>query len=296
MKILISGATGLVGSALTPFLAERGHQVVRLSRSGRPGTVYWNPAGDEIDATGLMGVAAVIHLAGANLADGRWTASRKQEIRRSRVDGTRLLVTTLAQLPEPPQVLVSASAIGYYGDTGGQSVDEAAPVGQGFLADLCLAWEAEAMKAAHFGARVTLLRSGVVLSRAGGALAKMLPIFRAGLGGRIGSGRQWVSWIALDDLLEGVAHVLGRESAGPINVVAPGAVTNADFTATLARVLGRPAGIPVPATALKLAYGEMAKETLLASCRVVPARLEAEGFRFKFSGLESALRHALSGD
>lgn len=296
MKILITGATGLVGTALVPFLAARGHEIIALSRSGRPGTVRWNPARGEIDSSSLAGVSAVVHLAGANIAAGRWTAARKDEIRRSRVDGTRLLVSALGQWAEPPRVFVSASAVGYYGDTGEREVDESAAAGRGFLAEVCQAWEAEATKASDFGARVVHLRSGVVISRHGGPLAKMLPVFKAGMGGQLGSGQQWLSWIMIEDLLAVITDALESGISGPVNAVAPGVVTNAGFTSTLARVLGRPAIIPVPRLVLRLAFGAMAEETLLASNRVRAARLEESGFTFRYPHLEGALRRALDGD
>jgi hypothetical protein len=295
MKIAITGATGLVGSALAPFLTTQGHEVVGFSRGGGgSGTARWDPAHHQIDLPALHGVDAVIHLAGENLADGRWTAARKRELTASRVATTRWLVDELGKLALRPRIFVCASAVGFYGDTGDTPVDEGAPAGSGFLADLCRGWEAEAVRAEEWGARVVTLRTGVVLTPAGGALAKFLPVFRAGLGGRIGSGRQWMSWIALDDVLGSIAHVLGSEvMRGPVNLVAPEPVTNASLTRTLARVLRRPAMLPVPAVALRVLLGEMADETLLGSSRVRPSRLLETGYAFRWPDLEPALRHVL---
>jgi uncharacterized protein (TIGR01777 family) len=294
MKIAITGATGLVGSALAPLLTTQGHEVVRFSRGHGAGLARWNPARHEIDLAALHEVDAVIHLAGANVADGRWTAARRRELVTSRVDTTRWLVEVLGKLERRPAVFVSASATGYYGDTGDATVDEHAPAGSGFLAGLCRDWEAAALGAEAWGARVVLARIGVVLTPMGGALAKLLPVFRAGLGGRIGHGQQGMSWIALDDVLGALAHLVATNLArGPFNLVAPVPVTNAEFTRTLARVLGRPAVLPVPAALLRLAVGAMADEALLASSRVRPARLAESGYSFRAPDLAVALRHVL---
>jgi uncharacterized protein (TIGR01777 family) len=294
MRIAITGATGLVGSALTPFLTTQGHEVVGLSRGGGAGTARWDPAHFQIDLAALQGVDAVIHLAGENLADGRWTAARKRELTASRVGTTRWLVDVLGKLEPPPRMFVCASAVGYYGNSGDTVVDEGTLAGSGFLADLCRDWETEAARAEGWGARVVTLRTGVVLTPAGGALAKFQPVFRAGLGGRIGSGRQWMSWIALDDVLGAIAHVLGSEAIrGPVNLVAPEPVTNSAFTRALARVFRRPALLPVPRTALRLLLGEMADEALLGSSRVRPLRLLETGYAFRWRDLEPALRHEL---
>jgi uncharacterized protein (TIGR01777 family) len=298
MRILISGASGFVGSALIPFLAGQGHEVSTLSRN-RPNraarALLWNPVAGSIDTTSIEGFDAIIHLAGANLAAGRWTAERKRLIRDSRVEGTRLLARALARLQRPPGVLLSASAIGYYGDRGPEILTENSPPGSGFLAEVCRDWEAAAATAEQGGIRVALLRMGMVLSPAGGALPRMLAPFRLGFGGRLGTGCQYMSWIILDDLLQVISSVLlDGTTRGPINVVAPEAVTNRDFTKILGRVLGRLTVLPVPAMILRLVFGEMGEQLLLSSARVQPARLLAAGHSFLYPRLEPALRHCLS--
>jgi len=292
MKILVSGSTGLVGSALVPFLLTGGHQVARLVRSQPTagGEVPWDPAAGRLEATNLEGLDAVVHLAGERIT-GRWTAAKKARIRSSRVQGTRLLAETLAR---PPKTLVCASAIGYYGHRGDELLREESPPGAGFLAEVCREWEAAARPAAEKGIRVVQLRIGVVLSAAGGALALMLTPFKLGLGGRVGTGQQYMSWIALDDLAGIIQHALANESLrGPVNAVAPRAITNREFTKTLGRVLGRPTIFPMPAFAARLAFGQMADELLLASARVEPTRLIASGYKFRTPELEAALRHLL---
>ena len=297
MRIAVTGATGLVGSAVVTALAGAGHEVVRLvRRDPAPGKqeVRWDPRKGEIDAAGLEGMDAVVHLAGENVGSGRWTAGRKAAIRDSRVNGTRLLCEALAALSRPPKTLVCASAIGYYGDRGEDLLTEESPAGRGFLPEVCREWEAATAPAAEKGIRVTPLRIGVVLTPTGGALSRMLPLFRAGLGGVLGSGKQYVGWVALDDLPGIVLHVLGREELrGPVNAVAPRPVTNRELTEALGKVLSRPTVLPVPAFALRLAVGEMADALLLASARVVPRRLEETGYRFRFPELFGALRHLL---
>ena len=254
----------------------------------------WDPAKGEVDAAGLEGLDAVVHLAGENIASGRWNAVRKAAIRDSRVNGTRLLCDALAGLARPPKTLVCASAIGYYGDRGEELLTEESSPGTGFLPEVCREWEAASEPAARKGIRVVTLRIGVVLSPKGGALSRMLPLFRAGLGGVIGNGRQYVSWIALDDLVGIVLHALqSGELRGPVNAVAPVPVTNRELTEALGKVLSRPTLLPVPAFALRLAVGEMADALLLASARVVPRRLEETGYRFRFPELGGALRHLL---
>ena len=294
MKIGVSGSTGLVGSALVPFLTTSGHQVVRLVRSKpNPGEVYWSPGEGRLDASDLEGLEAVVHLAGENIT-GRWTPAKKARIRESRVQGTQLLAGTLAELAQPPKVLVCASAIGYYGDRGEEVLREASPPGSNFLAEVCQAWEAASQPAAQKGIRVVSLRIGVVLSPRGGALGQMLLPFKLGVGGKIGSGRQYMSWIAIDDLVGVIHHALTTDSLqGPVNTVAPQAVTNLEFTKTLGRVLGRPTIFPLPAFAARLAFGQMADELLLASARVEPARLKASGYVFRTPDLEGALRRLL---
>jgi len=268
-----------------------------VRRPAEPGRdeMAWEPATGQIDRAALEGVDAVVHLAGENIAAGRWTAQRKEAIRASRVDGTRLLAEALASLARPPRVLVAASAVGFYGHRGDEEVDETSPPGHGYLPDVCQQWEAAALPAAAAGIRVVHLRIGMVLSRAGGALARMLPPFRMGLGGRIGSGRQWVSWIAREDLLAIIERALTHDSwAGPVNAVAPGPVTNAEFTRTLARMLRRPAVLPLPASVVKLLFGEMGQCLLLEGARVRPGKLVADGFPFVYPDLESALRDELN--
>jgi len=297
MIIAVTGSTGLVGSALVARLEGRGHLVRRLVRhevKDAEREICWNPDTGEIDAAELNGVDAVVHLAGENIAGRRWSEDFKRRILKSRTTGTRLLAETLAQLEMKPSVLVSASATGFYGNRGDEAVDELSPSGNGFLAEVCREWEAAAEPAHDAGIRLVKLRIGPVLSPKGGALAKMLPPFKMGLGGVIGSGRQYFSWIALDDLLNAIVFALETESlVGPVNAVAPGAVTNREFTKTLGRVLGRPTIFPMPAFAARLAFGEMADEMLLGGVRVAPHELTAANFNFAYPELEPALRHLL---
>ena len=303
MDILISGATGIVGRALVEHLLAREHRVTVLSRGGPrsdapynrvSGHIRWNPPTVPPAVRAVDGFDALIHLAGEPIAARRWTVAQRKRIDESRVAGTRLLMKQLHSTESPPPVVISASAVGYYGDTGERTVDEKALPGTGFTPDVCRRWEAEALAARGFGSRVILLRTGIVLSERGGALARMLPIFRAGLGGRLGNGLQWMSWITAGDLARVVAHCLDHEElAGPVNAVSPEPVRNRDFTRALARQLGRPALAPAPATVLRLMYGRMAEETLLASQRVRPALLEQSGFTFETPGIEAALRIAV---
>ena len=295
-RILITGASGLVGSALISALESDGHKVIKLVRgsaAGTPGKATWDPDAGQIDLSSAGNLDAVIHLAGEPIAK-RWTPDVKRRIRDSRVKGTRLLSETLAQLPRPPKVLVCASATGWYGDRGEEWLDETSDPGRGFLAETCRDWEAAAAAARDAGIRVVQLRIGLVLSPKGGALAKMSPAFRLGLGGRLGDGRAWWSWIALDDLVEAIQHALANGSLhGPVNAVSPNPVTNGEFTRILGRVLRRPAILPVPRFVLELMFGEMGREALLPSFRVRPARLIEAGFKFRFPELEAALRHLL---
>ncbi len=299
MKVLVTGASGFIGSSLVPFLAGEGHFVVRLVRTApAPGhsEVSWDPARGTIDLDALEGLDAAIHLAGASIAASPWTPEVKRRIRESRVGGTRLLCESFARLDRPPGTLVCASAVGYYGDGGHAVLREDSPPGTGFLAQVCREWEAASEAAERKGIRVVRLRIGMVLSPKGGALAQMLPIFRAGLGGRVGSGNQYVSWIALDDLAGAVDHALRTGSVeGPVNAVAPNPVTNRELAKTLGRVLGRPSALPAPAFAVRLVLGEMADELLLASSRVEPDRLLLSGYKFRYPELEGALRHLLAG-
>jgi uncharacterized protein (TIGR01777 family) len=297
MHVLVTGASGLVGSALVPFLTTGGHRLTRLVRSTpRPGQaeIPWQPETGSIATSALEGVEAVVHLAGENIATGRWTAEKKARIRASREQGTRLLCDALGQLVNPPKVLVSASAIGYYGDRGSESLHEASPPGSGFLAEVCQAWEATTAPAVQRGIRVVHFRLGMVLSPAGGALAQMLWPFKLGAGGVIGSGWQYMSWIALDDAIGAILHAMMTPSVqGPVNAVAPQVLTNREFTAILGRVLRRPTLLPFPACAARLACGEMAEALLLASARVEPRRLLETGYVFRYPDLDSALRHLL---
>ncbi len=297
MKILVTGSTGLIGSALVSSLIAGGHQVARLvRRKPKPGAseVHWDPSADFIDAPGLNGFDAVVHLAGENIGEGRWTAQKKARIKNSRVEGTHLLAEGLAQVSNRPKVMVCSSAVGYYGNRGAEILREDSPPGKGFLAEVCVEWEAAAKPAIAKGIRVVYLRSGVVLSPNGGALAKMLLPFKMGVGGVIGSGDQYWSWIALDDTIGVIHFVLANDQfSGAFNAVAPNPVTNREFTKTLGRVLGRPTIFPMPAAAARIALGEMADEMLLGSTRVEPARLLAAGYKFKFPTLEAALRHLL---
>ncbi len=277
-RVGVTGASGFVGSALVAALRRDGSEVVTIGRG---------------DVAALEGVHAVVNLAGAPIGR-RWTARRKREIVDSRVQGTRRIAETLARRDSPPSVLVSASAVGYYGDRGGEWLDESSAPGKGFLAEVALAWERATEPARTAGVRVVRLRLGLVLGAAGGALPRLLTPFSLGAGGRLGSGRQWMSWISVDDLVAAIRFALAtRTLSGAVNAVSASPVTNAEFTTTLARVLARPAFAHVPAIALRLLFGEMAVETLLASQRVRPAQLERAGFTFAQPSLEGALRHAL---
>jgi uncharacterized protein (TIGR01777 family) len=295
MKILVSGSSGLVGNKLTSLLTAERHEVtVLVRRPAERAEIRWDPAAGDLDARALQGFDGIVHLAGENIAQGRWTAAKKQRIRASRVDSTHLLCQTLAGLAPQPSVLVNASAIGYYGDRGDQQLDEDSAAGEGFLPEVCQAWEAATQPATDAGIRVVRLRIGVVLSADGGALKKMLLPFRLGAGGRVGTGRQYWSWISIDDLVGVIHHALNADSlSGAVNAVAPQPVTNQQFTQTLGRVLRRPTIFPMPAFAARLALGEMANDLLLASARVAPAKLNESGYAFRHPDLESALRHVL---
>jgi len=297
MKILVSGSHGLVGKALIRTLTSEGHEVIRLVRRGRSvgsPEIEWHPNQGLIDAEHLEGFDAVVHLAGESIASGRWTAEKKQKIRDSRVKGTELLSRSLARLSRPPATFVCASAIGYYGDRGDEVLTEQSTRGNGFLAEVCVEWENATASVAEKGIRIVNTRFGIILAADGGALAKMLPPFRMGIGGRIGSGKQWMSWIALDDVVGGIRFGLVTETVGgPVNFVAPGPVTNSEFTKTLGRILSRPTFFPIPAFGVRLAFGEMADALLLSSQRVQPQQLLDSGYSFKFRQVEDALRHAL---
>lgn len=296
MRIVVSGSSGLIGGSLVPFLTTGGHSVTRLVRRdpGKGPTVRWDPVLGTIDQDGLEAHDAIVHLAGENIAGGRWTERSKKRIRDSRIDGTRLLCDAINRLRKPPKTLVCASAIGFYGDRGEELLDERFEAGTGFLADLCKDWEAITESVRPRGIRVVNVRFGIVLSPAGGALAKMLTPFKLGGGGALGSGRQYMSWIAIDDVVGAIHHAITCDTLnGPVNVVAPNPVTNREFTKTLGHVLRRPTIVPAPAFLVRALLGEMADELLLASTRVMPRRLQETGYAFRHPELESALRHVL---
>ena len=291
-RVLVSGSSGLIGSALIPVLQREGYEVVRLVRRGTssPNQIVWDFSSP---GPSVSGFDAVVHLAGESIV-GRWTAEKKRQIRESRVLGTRRLCEALAGAQQRPRVLVSGSAIGIYGDRGDEILREESPSGSGFLAEVCREWEAVAGAVASAGILVAQLRTGVVLSRNGGALSKMLTPFRLGVGGNMGNGRQWWSWIALEDQVGAILHILKTDSLnGPVNAVAPNPVTNAEFTETLASLLSRPAVFPMPAFAARLAFGEMADELLLASQKVEPGKLKACGYAFRQPDLHPALESIL---
>lgn len=301
MRILISGSTGLVGSAVADVLAHQGHEIVRLVRPAtrlpgehptppaEPRHVLWNPRTGVLDSR-AESADALIHLAGASIAGHRWTQAWKRELRESRVAATRSLIASLRQFRQPPRIFIAASAIGFYGNRGDEKLTESSPPGNDFLARLTADWEAESSHASEFGARVVILRFGIVLAKRGGALPRMALPFRLGLGGKIGSGRQWMSWIALEDIVGIIRFSLETNLlSGVANSVAPNPVQNTEFTATLARVLHRPAILPAPGFALRLALGEMADSLLLSSQKVCPGKLQSLGYRFLYRELEPAL-------
>lgn len=290
MKIAMTGSSGLVGSALVSLLTEAGHDVVRLRRP-----VQWDPETGTIESSVFVSADAIVHLAGENIAASRWTSARKRRIRDSRVKGTKLIAEALGRMEKPPQVLVSASAIGYYGDRGAEVLREQSVPGTGFLADVCREWEAATAAAERKGVRVVHLRTGLVLSPQGGALGKMLFPFKLGIGGKIGSGSQYWSWISLDDVCAAIVHCMQTTTlSGPINIVSPLPVTNLEFTKTLGRVLRRPTVFPLPAPAARLAFGEMADALMLASARVLPTKLTESRFSFRHEDLEPTLRRLLA--
>lgn len=297
MEIAVTGSSGLVGSALRRALIEAGHRPIAIvRREPKPGAdeIRWDPTTGEIDATGLEGVDVVVNLAGMGIGERRWTDSYKNLLVTSRTGSTALLATTLAGLSKPPQCLLSGSAIGIYGNRGSEELTEASDRGEGFLADLAAAWEAAAEPATDAGIRTAFLRTGIVLSAAGGALAKMVPLFKLGLGGRFGRGNQYQSWISLDDEVSAIIHLMTSDIRGPVNLTAPQPVTNRDFTTALGAVLARPTFLPVPAPAPKLLLGaEMAQALLFDSLLVLPAALLDTGYEFKQSDIEAGLRAAL---
>jgi uncharacterized protein len=299
MDVAVTGSSGLIGSALGPALARAGHRMVPVVRSQSAPTgdaVRWDPDAGTIDAGELEGIGAVVHLAGENIGGSRWNEAQKARIRESRVKGTTLLAQTLAKLTTPPEALVSASGVNFYGDRGDEILTEVSPPGSGFLTDVCRAWEAATAPAEEAGIRVVHLRNGIVLSPSGGALQKMLTPFKLGVGGKMGSGRQWMSWISIDDEVGAIIHLLGEGApAGPVNATSPNPMTNSDFSRALAKAVKRPAVTPVPAPALRLLLGrQMADELLLGSMRVLPTRLLDAGYAFSAPDLGPALERMLA--
>lgn len=296
MKILVSGSHGLVGGALIKSLEAQGHEVFRLVRYAPHAEreVEWSPDRYSIALARIEGFDAVVNLAGESIAEGRWTDDKKRRIRESRVKGTKLLGDALANLTAPPQTFICASAIGYYGSRGDEVLTEDSARGDDFLSEVCAEWEQATALAAEKGIRVVNARFGIILDQEGGALKKMLPPFRMGVGGKMGGGNQWMSWITLADVIEALNFALSNQSLrGPVNYVAPNSVTNAEFTKTLGRVLARPTLFPVPVFAIKLMFGEMGEALLLGSQRVAPVRLAEAGYSFKHADLENALRDIL---
>jgi uncharacterized protein (TIGR01777 family) len=294
MRVLVSGASGPIGSGLLAFLPERGFSVTRLIRGAASGAdqISWNPS-QQLPPDSMSGFDAVVHLSGETIV-GRWTEGKKRKILESRAEGTRRLAEAAARAVQLPQVFISASAVGYYGNRGDEILSESAEPGDGFLADVCRQWEAATKPAAEAGIRTAQMRFGVVMSATGGALPKMLLPFRLGLGGRLGDGRQWWSWVSIEDVVGAIHHALISDSMqGPVNTVAPNPVTNAEFTKTLASALKRPALFPMPRFAVGLVFGEMGEELFLASQRVVPAKLQAGGYQFQYSDLGNALEDIL---
>ncbi|RJP93491.1 MAG: TIGR01777 family protein [Desulfobacteraceae bacterium] len=297
LNILISGASGLLGSALIAFLTTGGHRVLQLVRrqpNKEKNEIFWNPASGTLNLDDTGKIDAVIHLSGENIGEGRWSADKKKRIIDSRTRTTGLIAKTIAGMKSPPPVFLCASAIGYYGDRGDTLLDESAGPGRDFISDVCNQWEASTDAAVQAGIRTAMLRIGIVLSPQGGALGKLLPPFRMGIGGKIGSGRQYMSWIGIDDAIGAIYHTLLNEQiSGPVNLVSPNPATNLEFTRTLANVLSRPGYFTVPETAIDFVFGEMGRETILSSTRVHPGVLEATGYRYRHPALETALRHLL---
>ena len=296
MKIVISGASGLIGTQLVAKLSQSGHEVIRLvRRSPKAGEIQWNPKSGTLDAAALESADAVIHLSGAGIGDKRWTTGYRKEILDSRTDTTALLARTIASLSRKPSVFLSGSAIGIYGARNDEQLTEVSTHGTGFLAEVCEQWEAAAKPAVDAGVRTVYLRTGIVLSPKGGALKKLLPLFKLGVGGKFGNGKQWQSWISIDDEIGAIEHLLTANVSGAVNLTAPNPVTNAEFTKVLASVLKRPAIVPVPTFAPKILLGgELADALLFTGQRVIPAALNASGYMFKHTTLESAFRSLLS--
>ena len=295
MRIAVTGASGLVGSHLVPQLRSHGHDVVTLVRRApvRPDEIRWDPSSGDLDPADLEGVEAAVHLAGAGIGDKRWSGEYKQLVLSSRVESTTLLANTLTQLDPRPQVLLSGSAIGFYGDAGDRECDESTPAGTGFLADVCQAWEGATTAAEEAGIRTVHLRTGLVLSGTGGMLAQQLRLYKLGLGGPLGNGRQWWSWVSLADELGAIEHLLTADVAGPVNITGPAPVRQRDFAAALGRALHRPAVLPAPGFALKAVIGEFAEEGILAGQQVLPRVLESDGYAFSHRTLDEALATAL---
>ena len=295
MKVAVTGSSGLIGTSLVSFLLEKNVTVSKILRENpEDDDISWKPEDGDWNSAFTGGVDGIVHLAGENIASGKWTRKKKEKIRNSRIEGTKRLCEHILKLPTPPSVLVCASAIGYYGNRGVEFLNEGSSRGSGFLPDVCLGWEEAAESVSKAGIRVVNVRFGIVLSKDGGALAKMMTPFKMGMGGKIGSGTQFMSWVAMDDVTGAIYHTLTTDSLkGPVNVTAPNPVTNKEFTNTLGEVLKRPAVVPMPAFAAKLAFGEMANDLLLASTKVAPKMLSDSGYEFQYPELENALRHIL---
>ena len=292
MRVAVTGSHGLIGSALLEHLAAAGHEGVRIVRGhAGAGEIGWDPGAGRLDPAALGGIDAVVNLAGAGIGDHRWTDDYKRQVLESRTVGTRLLAEAIAAVTDGPRVLLSGSAVGFYGDRGDEQLDEGSAPGSGFLADVAREWEAATAAADAAGVRVVHLRTGIVLAKEGGALSKMLPLFKLGIGGRFGSGRQWMSWISIDDEADAIVHLLTSDLAGPVNLTAPEPVTNTEFVKTLGEVLSRPTVVPIPAFGPKLLLGgERAEALLLGGQRVLPRALQADGYEFAHAALESTLR------
>jgi hypothetical protein len=295
MLVALTGASGLIGSGVALYLTQKNFTTIKiLHETLGDNTIVWKPKGGDWDTTFSDGVEGIVHLAGENIASGKWTKEKKEAIKRSRIEGTKKLCSNILNLPKPPKVLVCASAIGFYGNRGEEILNEGSSRGHNFLSDVCVGWEEATKDVSDAGIRVVNLRFGVVLSQLGGALAKMLTPFRLGMGGRLGSGRQYMSWVAIDDVTGAIHHSLVQDSlSGPVNVTAPNPVTNREFTNILGRLLKRPTVMPMPAFAAKLAFGEMGEELLLSSARVEPKKLLDSGYHFQYPRLEHALDHIL---
>ena len=295
MKVAITGTSGLIGSSLVSFLSKKDVTVSKILREDpESDEISWKPEGGDWDSAFTDGIDGIVHLAGENIASGKWTKEKKEKIKNSRIEGTKSLCDHILKLPVPPSVFVCASAVGFYGDRGMEFLNESSSRRSGFLPDVCIGWEEAAQTVSSAGIRVVNVRFGVVLSKAGGALAKMLTPFKMGMGGKIGSGKQYMSWVAVDDVTGAIYHALTTDFLkGPVNVTAPNPVTNKEFTNTLGRVLKRLTVMPMPAFAAKLAFGKMANDLLLASTRVAPKKLADSGYKFQYTELESALRHIL---